>query len=152
MENLELTEFDAVVSSHQLQMLKAAIPYISASQQQVLSIYVKIMELTNTFQLVQKKEVQSLGICSVSSQKKNVSEMLNSMKRFCTDEEKEMIDLLFNFLSAFRIYNSYKEIVPQENGKKEGGPMDAIKNMLSPEQKNMFDTYSSILSSANVNS
>ncbi len=159
MENLEgvsMTELDALVSDNKMQMLKAALPYISATQQQVLSIYVKVLELNNTIQLVHREESRKVGICSVSEQKRNTTEMLNTIKRYCTDAEKEMIDLFMNFFSAFRMYNTYQELMPKENTKeprvqkeqKEGiNPMEALKSMLSPEQKSMLDTYSTLLSS-----
>ena len=120
MENLEgvsMTELDALVSDNKMQMLKAALPYISATQQQVLSIYVKVLELNNTIQLVHKEESRKVGICSVSEQKRNTTEMLNTIKRYCTDAEKEMIDLFMNFFSAFRMYNTYQELMPKENTK-----------------------------------
>ena len=85
MENLEgvsMTELDALVSDNKMQMLKAALPYISATQQQVLSIYVKVLELNNTIQLVHKEESRKVGICSVSEQKRNTTEMLNTIKRW----------------------------------------------------------------------
>lgn len=148
----ELTEFDALVSDNHLQMMKAAIPYIPISQQQALSVYIKFLELANTFKLVQKKETQTLGICSVSEQKKNTTEMLNAIKQYCTDAEREMIDLLMNFFSAFHIYHSYQEFMPKDGTNNSGeqtsgNPVDMLKNMLSPEQKSMLDTYSTILSS-----
>ncbi|MBO5278540.1 MAG: hypothetical protein J6B06_03490 [Lachnospiraceae bacterium] len=151
----ELTDFDNLICDPHLQMLKAAIPYIPASGQQVLSLYVKSLELSNTMKLLQRKETQSVGICSVSENKKNTTEMLNAIKKYCSDSEREMLDLFMNFFSAFRMYHSYRELFPNEGMSKGGentsqespNPMDALKSMLSPEQKNMFDTYSSLLNS-----
>lgn len=150
-ETMEQTELDELVSDNHLQMLKAAIPYISATQQQVLSLYVKALELSNTFQLIRKEESQTVGICSIDEQKKNTSEMLNAMKRYCTDTEREILDLFTNFMSAFHMYSAYNEQMSKEG--KASSPdntksaVDTLKNLLSPEQKNMFDTYSTILSS-----
>lgn len=151
----ELTDFDSLICDPHLQMLKAAIPYIPANGQQVLSLYVKSLELSNTMKLLQRKETQSVGICSVSENKKNAGEMLNAVKKYCSDSEREMLDLFMNFFSAFRMYHSYRELFPNEGTDKDGkpvsqespNPMDALKSMLSPEQKNMFDTYSSLLNS-----
>ena len=143
MENLEgvsMTELDALVSDNKMQMLKAALPYISATQQQVLSIYVKVLELNNTIQLVHKEESRKVGICSVSEQKRNTTEMLNTIKRYCTDAEKEMIDLLMP-------KENTKEPRVQKEQKEGINPMEALKSMLSPEQKSMLDTYSTLLSS-----
>ena len=52
MEELyQATEFDQQTTSHRLQIIKAALPYMSVRQQKMLSVYVKIQELTNTFHL-----------------------------------------------------------------------------------------------------
>lgn len=142
----ELTDFDSLICDHHLQMLKAAIPYLPSQGQQFLSVYAKSMELSKTLSLLHKENVQSVGICSISENKKNTSDMLNAIKKYCTDSEREMLDLFMNFISAFRMYNSYKEFFPAQNNDNNSHPMETLKSMLTPEQKAMFDTYSSILS------
>lgn len=153
----ELTEFDGLICDHHLQMLKAAIPYLPAHGQQILSLYAKSLELSNTIKLLQREGSQTVGICSISENKRNMAELLNTMKKYCTDSERELLDLFMNFFSAFRMYHTYRELFPGEASPDNKGnpsdgtsvnPMEALKNMLSPEQKNMFDTYSSLLSSA----
>lgn len=153
----ELTEFDGLICDHHLQMMKAAIPYMPASGQQMLSLYAKSLELSNTIRLLRRAGSQSVGICSISENKKNTAEMLNAIKKYCTDSERELLDLFMNFFSAFRMYNTYRELFPGENQPEEAesspassapNPVEALKGMLSPEQKNMLDTYSSLLSSA----
>ena len=128
-----------------------------ASGQQLLSLYAKSLELSNTIRLLQRPGSQSVGVCSISENKKNTAEMLNAIKKYCTDSERELLDLFMNFFSAFRMYHTYREMFPGEN-QPEGeaassagsapNPVEALKSMLSPEQKNMLDTYSSLLSSA----
>lgn len=153
----ELTEFDSLICDPHLQMIKAAIPYISASGQQILSIYVKSLELSKTMKLLQKDGNQSVGICSISENKRNPTEMLNAIKKYCTDGEREMLELFMNFSSAFHMYNSYRELFPSEHSGKNAGnasqeasinPMDILKGMLSPEQQSMFDTYSTLFNTA----
>lgn len=153
----ELTDFDSLICDPHMQMLKAAIPYISANSQQILSIYVKSMELSNTMKLLHRTEHQSVGICSVSESKRNPAEMLNAVKKYCTDSEKEMLELFMNFSSAFRMYQSYRELFPNEADKKESpasspeasaNPMDFLKGMLSPEQQSMVDAYSALFHTA----
>lgn len=153
----ELTEFDGLICDHHLQMMKAAIPYMPAYGQQILSIYAKSLELSNTLKLLNREGSRSVGICSISENKRNTTELLNTIKKYCTDSERELLDLFMNFFSAFRMYHTYRELFPGEtppedknnpSGCPTVNPMDTLKNMLSPEQKNMLDTYSSLLSSA----
>ncbi len=150
MESFELTPFDSLVSDNQLQMLKAAIPYVANSHQRVLSLYVKFLEFSNTFQLVHATESQTLGICSIEEPKRNSREMLNAISQYCGDGEREIIELLTNFISAFQMYNNYQE-TPRSSGESERrsqpSPMDVVKNLLSPEQQVMLDTYSTLMAS-----
>lgn len=153
----ELTDFDSLICDSHMQMLKAAIPYISANGQQILSIYVKSLELSKTMKLLHKKETQNIGICSVSDSKRNPTEMLNAIKKYCSDSEREMLELFMNFSSAFRMYNSYRELFPNEASEKENGtfsqestknPMDFLKSMLTPEQQSMLDTCSALFNTS----
>ncbi len=152
----ELTEFDGLICDHHLQMMKAAIPYMPAYGQQILSVYAKSLELSNTLRLLNREGSRSVGICSISENKRNTAELLNAIKKYCTDSERELLDLFMNFFSAFRMYHTYRELFPGETPPEDKdsppdnsgvSPMDALKSMLSPEQKNMLDTYSSLLSS-----
>ncbi|MCI9540271.1 MAG: hypothetical protein HFG39_04300 [Lachnospiraceae bacterium] len=152
----EMTDFDDLICDNHLQMLKAAIPYMPAYGQQILSLYTKSLELSNTMQLLRRAESHTVGICSISENKRNSTELLNAIKKYCNDSERELLDLFMNFFSAFRMYNTYRELFPGEAspgdkdraGGEASNPIETLKNMLSPEQKNMLDTYSSLLSPA----
>lgn len=154
----ELTDFDSLICDSHMQMIKAAIPYISVSGQQLLSIYIKTLELSKTVKLIQRKDSQGVGICSVSDNKKNPAEMLNAVKKYCSEGEREMLDLFMNFFSAFRMYNSYREIFPNGSPDKSSdtvpqdsaaNPLDTLKSMLTPEQQSMLDTYSALFNTTN---
>ena len=47
----KLTDLDYLTGDHHLQMMKAALPFLNVPQQRTLSMFVKIQELKNTFQL-----------------------------------------------------------------------------------------------------
>lgn len=150
----ELTDFDSVVSAKQLQIMKAAIPYIPVSEQKFLSIYVKISELMNTVNLINQPEAEEVGICSIPQESRNPAQMLNAVKDYCNDKEKEMIDLMFNLISASSLYSNYRSqnIDKISSTSSSNSPllsnelMSSLKKMLTPEQQTMFETYSSLLS------
>ncbi len=148
-ERPDQTDFDSIVSAKQLRIMKAAIPYIPTGQQRFISIYVKFRELMNTFELFNQPESEIVSICSAPEESRNPTEMLNAIKYHCNDREKEMLDLMFNFISASSLYNNYKS----QNADSGNSPfastdfLSSFKKMLSPEQQSMFDTYSSILGS-----
>ena len=142
------TDLDSIVSAKQLKMMKAAIPYIPTGEQKFISIYVKFTELMNTYKLFNNKDEEFVGICSVPEESKNPTEMLNAIKCYCDDQEKEMIDMLFNFLSAASLFNTYKSQSDDSSGDSSNSFdfLSMMTNMLSPEQRSMMDTYSSVLS------
>ena len=151
--NYNSTVFDSLISNKQIQIIKAAIPYVSISQQKFISVYVQIEELKNTMQLFQQPDINTVGICSIPDEEKNPDDMINAIKCYCDDAEKEFLDIVLNFMSAFRLYNTYKG---QSSGEHDDqspfgnmNPINAMKSMLSPEQQAMFDTYSSLMTEMN---
>lgn len=147
-QNINFTEFDSIVSVKQLQIMKAAIPYIPVGEQKFISIYVKFSELMNTYKIFNNPKEESVGICTVPEESRNPAEMLNAVKCYCDDSEREMIDLLMNFVSATSLYSTYKNQNDNSDDSHTNNIdlFSMIKNMLPPDQKAMFDTYSSVLS------
>ncbi len=148
------TAFDAAIQIHQLEIIKAAIPYINASEQKLISVYVKASELVDTITIFQKPEA-SVGICSLGDKKGSLLDMLNDIKAVCTNTEKETVNMLINFLNAFQLYNTYKDTFgDNENifanalgGNSSSNMFDTLKDLLTPEQQKMFETYSVMFNS-----
>ena len=106
MEIPGLTPFDHMVSDNQLQIIKAAIPYLSSREQQFFSVYVKYIELEHTLKLVSDSNSNVLSSCSIGENPHSTSDMLTAIKQYCTEIEKEIIDLISNFLSAYQMYHA----------------------------------------------
>lgn len=104
-QNLQMTSFDSMVQNRHMQMLKAAIPYINASQQKMVSVYIKYWELQRTMELFDNPET-SVQMCAVSDDGDMSFQMLNDIKAFCTEEERDSIDMLLNFMQMFTTYES----------------------------------------------
>ncbi len=146
METPGITPFDHMVSDNQLQIIKAAIPYLSNREQQFFSVYVKYIELEHTLKLVSDSNSNVLSSCSIGENPHSTSDMLTAIKQYCTEKEKEMIDLISNFLSAYQMYHAYQELMPQQQQEKNNTKKDPIsvadtlKGMLTPEQQNVLGT------------
>lgn len=93
-------------------------------------------------------------MCSIDTENTSPTEipihMLNDIRGFCTNSEQETIDMILNFLNAFELYNSYTEVHQNESTGNESSrnessgnesPLSLLKNFLSPEQKELFETY-----------
>ncbi|NLZ81265.1 MAG: hypothetical protein GX913_05625 [Clostridiales bacterium] len=148
---MELTAFDSLITDSNLQMIKAAIPYIPANGQGFISMYVKFIELSNTINIFQKKDKDSLGICSLPEDKRNVSDMLNTMKHHCSGQQKERFESIINIISTFQMFQTFQDEVSKMNQDQDSplpkiDPMNTLKGMLTPEQQSMLETYSALLS------
>lgn len=106
-----VSDLDSLTADHRLKMMKAALPYMGASQQRAFSVMIKAQELSNTLQLAREKEDQMVGICSVGNQPASTLDMLNAIKPYGTPYEQDFIDVIVNFMQGFRLYNSYQETV-----------------------------------------
>jgi len=133
---------DELVSENHIQMIKTAIPYISVPTQKFAAIYAKALELNNTISFFNNAG-SDLSACSLSADG-TALDMLNDIQDYCNDNEKEMVDLMINFLNSFQLYNSYKAEFGQV-AETNNNPMGLLKTFLSPEQQTMFETYNLLL-------
>lgn len=94
---------DEMVEEDSVQMLKAALPYLPASNQSFVSIFAKFLELQNTIRLFHstKGEVQ---ICAQSREQGDPLEMLTACSKVCHGAAKERIDSLINTLVMIQMF------------------------------------------------
>lgn len=91
------TDFDYLLADPQLQMIKAALPYMQLSQQRVLSMMIKVRELNRTRELFQDGELSAMGLGSANTKKaSNPMEIIQAMKQYAGPREREMIEMLEN--------------------------------------------------------
>lgn len=91
-ESTPMTDLDQMVSDDQLQMLKAAIPYVSPSGQRFLSVYSKIRELQNTLALFPQRN-SDMGICGTGTEPHmQPLDILNEIRPFCSNAAQARID------------------------------------------------------------
>ncbi len=106
------TDFDHLTGDRHLQMLKAALPYVSTSGQRLLSILVKAEELRRTVALFSKGEAAELGIMSLGeNQSRTPVDMLNALRPFAGAQELDFIDMACNLIEGLRIGSQYQQDV-----------------------------------------
>lgn len=92
-----LTEYDGLVQTRELQMLKSLLPFANVKSQMPLAILIQSMEFRNTIQMFQNN-ANVLSACSVENEPDKRNAMLQTLRRFCTPKEKETIDTLLNIM------------------------------------------------------
>lgn len=102
-----MTDLDQMVSDDQIQILKAAIPYVSSSGQRLLSIYSKARELQNTLTLF-PQEKADMRICGTNTQSQPL-DILNEIRPFCSGAAQERIDQIIQILAMIQMLELFQE-------------------------------------------
>lgn len=90
------TDFDYLLADPQLQMIKAALPYMQLSQQRAISMMIKIRELNRTRELFQAGEMSAMGLGVGMKKAASPMEIIQTVKQYAGPRERKMIDMLEN--------------------------------------------------------
>lgn len=123
-ENIPFTDFDALVSTKELNIIKASIPYMTISSQKFISLFVKVRELINTYDLI--NDDNTLKGCSVES-KTDIFELINDIKIYLDKSEVEMIDNYMNAMNTITMYNEYMSVFSNNENKGDKNEWSMVK-------------------------
>jgi len=136
---LKLTEFDELIGSSGLQMMKAFLPFLEPSMQQWAAVYIQMQELQNAMALFQSPEKPPpWPRRAVPPPEK----LIDILRPYAGPAESASLDQMKDALEAMKLYHKVSEL--QKKAKGPVSPTDLIKEMLPPEQAAMFETYSSM--------
>ncbi len=160
--------FDALYTTNQMQKLKVLLPYIEPSMQKHLAVYIKYMELQYTMNYT-KRHPTTLSGCGLSQpEKPDLRKLCRELSLYSSPEEIKQLEQIQNMLQTFetvqemtQTMNAMKEIFPDlsldgiaspfssssgaDTGKDENAGssmLDMLLNMLTPEQKEMYQAFS----------
>lgn len=146
--------FDALYTNNQIQKLKVLLPYIEPSMQKNMAIYIKYMELKYTMDLFRK---HPFHVCSSSEKQKrpDMKKICSELKPYCTEAEVKQLEQMESMFQTMEMYqemsqamSSMQEMFPgMGNGNTDAASAssmeDILMGMLSPEQKAMYEAFSS---------
>lgn len=102
-----MESIDALIQDRHLDIIKAALPYLDNSRQGTMAMMVKFMELQRTVALFHTPG-NNLRMCSEEEREEiGPFQMLNAIREYCTDAEKEMVD---NFMTFFQMFSTYETL------------------------------------------
>ena len=101
------TTLDQMVADDRCQMMKAAIPYLPPSGRRFLSLYAKLLELSNTAALFSGN--QGLEICSASRENADPMAMIEDIRSYCHGENRRKMDEMINLMAMFEIIQVMNE-------------------------------------------
>ena len=105
-QELYITEYDGLVQTRDLQMLKSMLPFANVRTQMPLAILIQTLEFQNTLKIFQNN-ANVLSACSVNNEPDRKSAMIQTLRRFCTPKERETIDTLLNIMCVMENYDSF---------------------------------------------
>lgn len=155
--------FDALYTTNQIQKLKVLLPYIEPSMQKHLAVYIKYMEFQYTLTYT-KRHPTTLSGCGLSQpEKPDLRKLCTELSVYSSPEEIRQLEQIQNILQTFetvqemtQTMNAMQEIFPDlsmdglpgqfspssEDGGNSASPMmDMLMNMLTPEQREMFEMF-----------
>lgn len=101
-----LTEYDGLVQTRELQMMKSMLPFVNVRSQMPLAILIQSMEFRNTVQIFQNN-ANALSACSVNNESDKRNAMLQTLRKFCTPKERETIDNILNIICIMENYDTF---------------------------------------------
>lgn len=105
-ENL-FTEYDELVQTKELQMMKSMLPFLGIKHQKPFAILIQSLQFRNAVRMFQNNE-NALAACSinVNSDAEKRSAMIQTLRNFCSPKEKETIDTILNIMCVMETYDS----------------------------------------------
>lgn len=98
------TKFDSMVTNQTMQLVKAIIPYIDNNLATVLGVYIKFIELENTFRVN-----QNVSIAAMNANHKGLESMLEDIKEFLNDGDKETLETLMTVMEIMNMDDGAKQ-------------------------------------------
>lgn len=150
-ESSKVIAFDTLFSTNHIQMLKVMLPYMDNQSQKSMAIYIKFLELNYTIDFYKKHPFPVCG-CMERESEPDFSKICGELLPYCTEKEKKQLTQIRGIFQSMETYQEVfktmellKDIMPDMGEKKEPsdgfGMMEMLMNMLTPEQKEMFQLF-----------
>ena len=167
-EAANVTAFDALYTTNQIQKLKVLLPYIEPSLQKNMAVYIKYMELQYTMHYVRRHPFQICGCSILDKNRPDLQSLCLQLSLYSSPEEirqleqfRNMLQTMETFQEMSQTFSALQEIFPDmssaaafgnassdetnadsgETGPGSFSMMDMLMNMLTPEQKEMFEMF-----------
>lgn len=103
-----VTPLDAMISQDSLQLLKAAAPYMPGRAGKLLSVYAKMMELSNTIALFEHPQPE-LSMMSSHTRSTQPADILGDIRQYTGGAVRETLDQLLFLLNTLQLIQMYQE-------------------------------------------
>lgn len=160
-EQNKVIAFDTLFSTNHIAMLKIMLPYMDNQVQKSLAVYIKFLELNYTVDFYRKHPYPLCG-CTEKETSFDLPKLCGELLPYCTEEEKKQLEQIRNIFQSMEMYKEMsktmemmKEFMPDmgsfsdmftgaaSSETQSGNPdiMSMLMNMMTPEQKEMFNLF-----------
>lgn len=159
-EQNKVIAFDTLFSTNHIAMLKIMLPYMDNQSQKSLAVYIKFLELNYTISFYKNHPCPVCG-CLEREASPDIHKLCGELLPYCTVEERRQVEQVQNLLQSMKMYQEMsktmemmKDFMPDmgnftdlftggsaSGGEPEPDIMNVLMNMLSPEQKEMFQMF-----------
>lgn len=101
-----LTEYDTIVQTKELQILKSMLPFANPNTQMPLAILIQGLQFQSTIKKFQNN-ANLLSACSVNNEPDRKTAMIQTLRKFCSPKERETIDTLLNIMCVMENYDAF---------------------------------------------
>lgn len=116
-EYIVQTTLDQMVGTDQGQLLKALIPYFPPRQQQLLSVFAKATELSNTMALFSEEAgTMRMQEAALPTQPLDI---INNLQHYCFGNTKRILEQIANIMAMAEVLQIMKESPQEDNCEEE---------------------------------
>jgi hypothetical protein len=98
-------DYDELVHSKDIQILKSMLPFIDRQQQMPLAIMIQFIEFQNALRLFQDKE-KGLSANTIHNEEERQMAMLQALMKHFSTEEQETINNMMNMINMMSMMNT----------------------------------------------
>ena len=127
-----LSPFDELTIPSELQLLKLILPYTPVTNQKMLGILIKFLELEYTIDFFQHCTLQLHS--QTTDAPVSFSNIISEIAPYLSKRDSQMLASVQNILNILEMMQTFQDTSSTS-------PADLFSGMLSPEQQEMFQMY-----------
>ncbi len=105
-----ITEYDSLVHSREIQLLKSMLPFVETQHQMSLAIFIQFIEFKNTINIF-KTNQNCLSASSITNENDRKAAMIQAIISHLAPNERETIDNLLNMMNMMSMMENYESMM-----------------------------------------
>lgn len=104
-----MTALDEMISGDSLQMMKAAVPYLTPRAAGFIAVFAKMQELQNTLRLYRQASTAGVQAMSADRPQPTPSELLNELQQYAGAQGQQAISSIRQLLDTMQLIQMFQE-------------------------------------------